>query len=318
MKKPITGRIILCLLIALFVGAAALLRHRKSVREGEESIKSAVYAFSAVDTTKSRHTDIWWLRKDPGANLEAYYLLEAKKNAILRLINQSRHISADTERLAARFQEIKVGIIIPPSGGPLPSPGLIRYLGPGNESGLPKGQEIGFCFVPEEAAMSSLMYQPLWNSRENLVALSAVDIPEKILTGIIYHELGHAYIWNKATGKDLFLRKPKGSTENVFEEVTMHKMAGTVMDVLVSGRYSKFVDKIARRNLGEPRLDKAIASITLDERDELESMFECQKSEVGKKLLGSQCVLLIGFRLAALRHEGVDGEVEVYRKVEFH
>ncbi|HEY0908100.1 MAG TPA: hypothetical protein VGE35_01995 [Candidatus Paceibacterota bacterium] len=300
------------LLVLAIVSCFRIIDRKK--REKEEVLAS-FRSFIVTNIVTSRHTDVWWLRKDPDTAIEWYYLLESKKNKIQALVNSARHFSPDTERIAARFHSLRVGYVTPKGFGQAP----ITFLGRPDQTDLkpPMGEELGFCFVSEENCFKDNdWYTPKWNTGANTIAVPAVEIPDKIMTGVIYHELGHAFIWNKETGKRRGQEIDRSSDDRVLEELEMHSMAGAIMDRLVDGKYSAFIEKIARRNVREKSMRKVVASITFEEREGLAAMFDAQKTEAGRKLLNTQCALLVGFRICDLNGQGDKEKMAVYRQLE--
>ena len=279
--------------------------YQKILQNKEKVIARAIRDFASIDATKSKNIDTWWLRTVPPRTDKTYLILEYKRQKLAQLIKDHRHLSADTEALVARFADVlKVGFFFP---------GGFTYTSTTKERAESQGLEIGLGFIPEETARKSLSYMASWNGGENILRLLAVDIPDKIMVGILFHELGHAMRHNKNTEKIGINDDPEGSKKYMLEEVEMHKFGDFILNTLTEGRYNKLVDKIATRGSKEKDLSHIIASITSNEQDELNLMFDCQNTEVGKKMLGMQVIFSVAFRLCELRHEGIEEQIAAYR-----
>lgn len=279
----------------------------KQANEREErKIWNTVADLATIDAQRSRTVDNWWMRTtNPPATMEVKQLLENKKDEVLSTIRNRRGISMETERIAARFQEFRLNIFVNDKAMHLNEDGITPSLGT-------NGIEISF--VPEESARTILRYSLSWWPSWNMIIMPAINYPEKIRTALLFHELGHALRHNKNDHGMLAATHTKEGV--LIEEIEIYQLNADILNAISQGKYYRLIDEILSRHVHERRFERIITSLTPQDKDAFDAMFDCRGTEVASKMIATQYITLIGFRHAEKNRLGMSGKVAVFKKVE--
>lgn len=277
----------------------------KILREQKEKrIRTAIAEMTVIRTEKSQVLDNWWIKTPPPPTMETKKLLDKKKDELLSTLQTHRHISAETEKIAARFNEFRLAVFIG---------GQARYLLENNMTPPLGTNGIDIGFFSEEDARRNLIYFVTWRPERNIITIPAISYPEKLRAALLFHELGHALRHNK---NDHGNQATINTEEKVnTEEIEMHQLGADILNKLCGGAYYGLIDEILSRHPQEKKFERIAASLTTQDRDAFDAMCGCRDTEAPRKMLASNYTLLIGFRHAERNGLGEDGKVAVYQKL---
>jgi hypothetical protein len=244
--------------------------------------------------------DTWWLETIPTPNKQSFDLLQSKGDIITFLLLKYGNVSAETRQISNRFNEIIPGILVN---------GIVQTLTV-NGKNTETSRSIAVCYVPHDQAKSNGFLAPFWYPKANAVLIPAIDIPDALYAGMLFHELGHAFRHNRFEKKS---EVPTNNNERMAEEVAMYEFDETILDATSHGAFLKRVNEIVGRMPNETRFEMIAASVNHDDLRELDRMFGCADTLIPSSMVCSECALAVSLRFCDVHDLGSKKKIKVYQ-----
>ena len=207
----------------------------------EERVAASVQLIQGFANRKP--PDRWWLETMPDlASSESQLALMATTDAVQakihRLLGQYRSVSALAGEIATVFPQSWVSIY---------NRGITQALvrGDPTQPFSPSPEAIEICFIPHDQRShgrhpSHFYYHAAFRG----LMLSALEFPDRVMAGLLFHELGHALRHRQGAAS---ATAPSDSEAYAQEEVEMHALEADVFNAVSAGRYYALLDAVVDR-----------------------------------------------------------------------
>lgn len=259
--------------------------------------------------------DHWWLPTSDVTEEQIPAMVErlyGVRDRVTGLLADYRDTNSATQHIADRFPRLQASVFVQ---------GASRQLFREHDFvAAVTGEGFEICFVPEnEQDDPSLVPNCAWYRAEwHAVMLYAVDVPDDVLAGLLYHELFHAVTHHdgatSATAQFI-------SDDFVAEEVYAHDRIETaVLDRATHGAFAKLVAKVVGRKTGkEQHLAELLELIRQEDLAMLDTMLQIEQS--GPLVTGAvfaQFEIAILFAYADSTKTPVEEKLRSYRWLTQH
>lgn len=251
--------------------------------------------------------DSWWLVNEPipPVKFETIDLLEKHMKVYSDILKKYRSTTPLSEKICDAFSSRLMATVYSSNGSLLPGRGEIdpKYF---------EGkQEV--CSIPKNLMHrhpSSLYYDSDWQA----LMIAALEYPEVILAGVLFHEMGHAYYHQILKAPSALA--PADSDLHIGEEVIMHELETKIFDVASGGKFLKAVDSVLKRHNTYKTYQKIIQALDEDDFRSLDQSLGVEKAgiQVGGTLV-AHYIISTGFRFIDQRspEKGEKQKIECYR-----
>lgn len=233
-----------------------------------------------TDTTADARVEqllqAWWLKSTPiyGRAEDAWVAdrLFAERQRVYDALKSYQHVSPLAKEVYATYYgHLSVGW--------LDSTKDLSIHQPGEEV---RGKLI---FVPLDQNPERFPMSIIYSEVVGGVVVHGYTIPDTLLAGIMFHELGHA-LWED-TGKhnvplplmdtdpnpDVFKRLTKEEQASIAqEEIEMHTLEATVFDAATKGAFGKFISDLVDQLGTSTTWSGAIQSVTAQQYEEVNAI----------------------------------------------
>ena len=256
--------IVILLLISFFL---------PSDEQRSEKMKAVQIAYINLH---NHDEDSWWIRSLPGEHFYTQVADVAWKRGeeIRTLLAESATACPETQGLWNTFNgfatsfQINAGLELMTVSNPTDK----------DKVGLMKGHEVSF--LPKSLASvyaSSGGTGHLLGWRSDMgISIAAIEWPKKILSAIMFHELYHGSIHPVDVENRHLTQISAGSSWYTAEEIDAERIESKVLNYVSQGAYFKKIDEIIKRRYPWSNAKDIAASITIDDLQEFDRMFELE------------------------------------------
>ncbi|MDD4902132.1 MAG: hypothetical protein PHE24_03270 [Patescibacteria group bacterium] len=209
-----------------------------------------------------------------------------KKAKVVETINRYRGVNALAEKIVAEFPGYRTTVF---NHGISFTTELVPR-GVDKEENMNRIQEemeqyLEVCFISRDQIGDDdawLFYRDDWRA----LMIAAIDLPDKLFAGLLWHEMGHAYL-------DKVCR---GQVTTAADEMMLHRFEFTIMNAATGGSFQHYVDSLVDRyggNSGD--YQSCLRKIKLNNFRALDKILGCANSGLAASNIASACyVLAIG------------------------
>lgn len=258
------------------------------------------HLLNAVDQYIKEHTTpaIWWYTSATPETLPSIEkeCLERKKE-IITMLKQYRDLNDFAREIAGYYEDPRISVL---NQG--------NSLQVGSQKTLTPGPEI--CYFGEadrDSQPASLWFNPDWPA----LMIPAQTIPNKVMPGLMLHEMGHGY--QHSLGKPS-ATAPPDSDLYIGEEVLMHELESAAFNHASDGKFFTLIDDILARE-GKRGWKEAMSGLTIDDLRQLDSVLDLKAANASTvNTASSQFVLQVGLRYIDRFQDGKKEEkIAAYR-----
>lgn len=248
-------------------------------------------------------TDGWWLIETPPPNdINLAYSLETALTNVQNAILRMKGASPLADEIANTYQNFFMTVY-------MSNTSVHTYAGIRKVSleDLRSKQEI--CFIPREEFgrhkfVSILSYSP----HRKAVMVGCVDFSEPFFSGVLSHELGHAYRHRQGTN-----HIPHTIGQHL-EEVEMHELEAKVMDRQTKGAYSGLLKQIVSKYPDAKTPEELLASVSPQDFIALDKVIGLEFSPFNVRSLACmEHMSMLGFVYIDRKSGSVEDKVKHYR-----
>lgn len=267
-----------------------------------------------LEHINSRQPDRWWMNTPPQMPTtdESRKLAQQTfdyNERIKRLLAAYRHVSPLADEIAQTFQNRTVSIFTNGVSMSL----FFKENSDSTEYNIESDIEV--CFVPQDQTKllkqgSEFFFRRNWNA----LMLPAVEYPDAVLSGLLFHELGHALRYRQGAPSS---NATTLSDSYIEEEVEMHELEMEIFDKASGGAFIGYIDSIITREKQKLKTARdAILCVGKEDLRHLDSILGAKQSgPVVSNVLTAQYNISVGLRYLERRQQNVTmGEkVALYR-----
>ncbi len=257
----------LLVILALVIGSIVV--WNLFLRQPSEEQQLADLKVILQENIKARPPDQWWLQNDVALplNSEARSRIFSHKNQALKMLWRYRDTSHLSGSIAQSFKDFSPTIWTPQGS-------MMIYEGEATWMAASRNDMPELCYIPRihmQAHPATLYYSREWGA----LMLAGLEYPEPVLAGLLYHELGHAYIHQ-------ILKAPsanaqEGSDAYNQEEVQMHDFESQIYDRASEGKFFKRIDAILARYPKAVSYKEVVLHLTPFDIQQLDLALGCEK-----------------------------------------
>ncbi len=189
---------------------------------------------------KSKNPDRWWLESaSPGNPSNLADLIEHERQTLLAILDKYKSASPLAGQVQGRFRELYVTV----------AKDGYSFQDSKSSDGAPRGTEV--CFIPRGQFSKNEPSSLYWDGGWKAVKIAALEWPERLKAGVLFHELGHGlYEGNPKYRPEVSSAPTNGvfTDVSVEEEVIMHELELAVIDKASDGAYLSTLRAIVRKH----------------------------------------------------------------------
>lgn len=269
---------------------------RDGDRSGQAQMPARPPALTEVVDTylAQKPVDEWWLTVVPP--------LEPGEEAI-EVANHSAALAEQIARLLSKWQNVSplagdVAKTFPSFWVTFFNSGISTSITVGEDPEkvrLPHTYSIEICFIPRDQFFpyrlpGHFYYRQEWGA----LMMAALEYPEPVLAGLVFHELGHAYRHRQATASSV---APQFSDLWIMEEVEMHELEAQIFDAVSAGAFLAHMDAILARPPRPRNIYEAVNRLRLEDFRYFDAMLGTRDcGPILRAILSAQYILSLGFR----------------------
>jgi hypothetical protein len=235
------------------------------------------------ENLRGRLLDKWWLKNDaePPLNQDMMGSIFTHKNDALQIISKYHNTSELSNSIARSFIDLSPTVWTPQGS-------MMTYKDEHPSMITSHENTLELCYIPYvhiQSHPATLYYSHEWRA----LILAGLEYPEPVLAGLLYHELGHAYIHQilKASSANT----PEGSDAYNQEEVEMHDFESQIYDRASEGKFFKCIDTILARYPKAVSYKEVVSHLTPFDIQQLDLALGCEKcgSTLANTMLAQYC-----------------------------
>ncbi len=236
--------LIVALQLAIFTVLIGVVTHQWTVSMLEQREQKAIKNLKMVSHEYAKrhrmYQEQWWLETLPTFTAKEEELFKRRRNLLVEILGKNKNMNDLTRRITTAFPTFLLAY----TDGKIVRSAETRT----------KTDDPNICFIPRDQIGSghhpSMLY---WDISSGSVIMAAIEMPESILPGVLFHELGHAL--RQRVDQSASATAPTTSDLYISEEVEMHDLEAYVDDAVNGKTYLAAVDGIVEQCHGTHPLD---------------------------------------------------------------
>ena len=256
---------------------------------------------------KRKTPDSWWLNNLPRTPEDPVFQQKLNFQAyrVKNTLNRFRKVNPLAGSIRDRFEKFRVSVFV----------GGNTSIAIDNPETL-KDTTVEICFVAriqsldlrrQIQAPSSLYWRSDWG-----LFMDAIDMPEQVFSGLLFHELGHGFRHGVSlTGAGYFTPE---SDAYAAEEIEMHQLETAIFNEASSGAFNQIIDQIVSRKSTAKTVADVLEQTTLSDLHRLDESLSAEK--VGLEtasLLFAHYLIAIGANYIDTHTKELNEKIKLFR-----